>query len=282
MRVRSIDWILGIALPLALGWAAVPNDTLATTLVPSEVATAASLELSCEQLDNATTDTVSVPAGLYRPFFKSDSQIKGAAKQVPPPITVAAFRMDAHAVTRREFLRFVCKHREWRRSTVKSVFAEDGYLTDWSSDLDPGVTALEQPVTHVSWFAARAFCTARNARLPTTAEWERAGGGSDAVSKAQRGEMSAATGNPFRFAMGQPAADLRASALAFSGVWEWTADFNSVAAGGGRSSLFCGDGFRSNDARDYAAFLRYSLRSSLRGSYTLKNLGFRCVEEPRP
>ncbi len=90
----------------------------------------------------------------------------------------------------------------------------------------------------------------------------------------------------FAFAMGQRAADLAHTPLRLSGIWEWTEDFNSaVVAGrignaqGGNSSLFCGDGFRAIDPTNYAAFLRYSFRSSLRGDFTLRNLGFRCTRD---
>jgi formylglycine-generating enzyme len=245
-------------------------DTSAATALDS---------LDCTTLGSpAHNKTVLVPAGIYRPFFKS--AVGEASKSPPQPVKVAAFRLDAAAVTRGEFLRFVCQHPEWRKSQVKQLFAEESYLGNWAGDLDAGSEPLDQPVTQVSWFAARAFCAARNARLPTLAEWERAAGGSDAIAAAQAGDPTNGGRNPFQFAMGRPAADLQGSGLAFGRVWEWTSDFNSVAAGnsrGGRSSLFCGDGFRSNNAGDYAAFLRYSFRSSLRGNYSLKNLGFRCA-----
>jgi formylglycine-generating enzyme required for sulfatase activity len=246
--------------------------------------------VNCAELGDALTgQSVLVPAGIYRPFFRDDAE-RSAGRAPQPPVRVAPFRLDATAVTRGEYLRFVCQHPAWRKSMVKALFAEAGYLAGWPNDLDPGTQGLEQPVTYVSWFAARAFCAARNARLPTLAEWERAGGPGDGDEDAgaadARGSLTSEPANPFRFAMGRPAADLQHTGLTFPGIWEWTADFNSVATGnsgsGGRSSLFCGDGFRSNDARDYAAFLRYSFRSSLRGNYTLKNLGFRCVEDIAP
>jgi len=277
----QIRWL---AVQLALWCAGLPQVVPAAT--PTTLLTQATVlgATDCAAVGSAlTTKTVLVPAGKYRPFFKNSLDGNDGKQALAPQIEVPAFRLDAAAVTRGEYLRFVCQHPAWRRSNVKAIFAEETYLTGWSNDLDLGTQPQDQPVTHVSWFAARAFCAARNARLPTLAEWERAGGDAGAVAAAQRDETSAA-GNPFRFAMGRPATDLRHSGLTFAGVWEWTADFNSVAAGnaGGSGSLFCGDGFRSNDARDYAAFLRYSFRSSLRGNYSLKNLGFRCAEDVRP
>jgi formylglycine-generating enzyme len=265
--------------------------------LPITAASAASSSAAPARADAATTSCVAasrgvrahsvvIPAGTYRPFFKSDVTKSGSAQgqRAVPKIRVAAFRMDAAPVTRGDYLQFLCQHPAWRASNVKTLFAEDKYLAGWAADLDPGTLPLDQPVTHVSWFAARAYCAARNARLPTVAEWERVAGSSQPSLEVQH-TPAAGDANPFRFAMGSPATELRNAGLSFPGVWEWTADFNSVAAGNssnGTSSLFCGDGFRSNDARDYAAFLRYSFRSSLRGNYTLKNLGFRCVEDSTP
>ena len=72
----------------------------------------------------------------------------------------------------------------------------------------------------------------------------------------------------------------------FGLIWEWTSDFNSVMGAGltadkPASNLFCGDGFRASNAKDYAGFLRFSFRSSLKAGYTLKNLGFRCAQDLR-
>lgn len=284
-------WAVALAALCAAAPAAVLATTAGSTAGESADApsAAAAGDRHCLELGSArASNTVLVPAGTYRPFFKVDSRAAyEGAQQRPPPIAVPAFRLDAAAVTHGEFLRFVCQHPAWRRSNVKAIFAEARYLAGWAGDLDPGSQIFDQPVTHVSWFAARAFCAARNARLPTLAEWERAGGGSEArATQLNEQTHDSFRPAPFRFAMGRPAADLAHSGLTFAGVWEWTADFNSVAAGnsgsGAGSSLFCGDGLRANDAHDYGAFLRYSFRSSLRGNYTLKNLGFRCAEDLAP
>lgn len=69
-------------------------------------------------------------------------------------------------------------------------------------------------------------------------------------------------------------------------VWEWTADFNSVLlsqdarnGSGGNNNLFCGGAaMGASDLKDYAAFMRYAFRSSLKANYSIKNLGFRCAK----
>jgi formylglycine-generating enzyme required for sulfatase activity len=64
-------------------------------------------------------------------------------------------------------------------------------------------------------------------------------------------------------------------------VWEWTSDFNSMGpiAGDGGEGLFCGGtGGALGDRADYAAFMRYSFRSSLKPAYSVSSLGFRCAK----
>ena len=218
-------------------------------------------------------EEVFVPAGSYRPFFKN-----GAKTRTVP---VEPMCVSATPVTHEEFLGFVREHPQWRKSRIKALFAEGTYLADWRDDLTPSPETLPRPVTFVSWFAAGAYCEAHGGRLPTVAEWERMGGGGQASE-------SGAPAAPFSFAMGQSAPELAVTPLEFPGVWEWNADFNSALVSGrigttedADSSLFCGDGFRAVDPSNYAAFLRYSFRSSLRANFALRNLGFRCAWEPR-
>ena len=70
-------------------------------------------------------------------------------------------------------------------------------------------------------------------------------------------------------------------------VWEWVGDFNSnFVTGESREDsslnrdLFCGaGGLASGDKENYAAFMRFAFRSSLKGNSAIWNLGFRCVKE---
>ena len=71
-------------------------------------------------------------------------------------------------------------------------------------------------------------------------------------------------------------------------VWEWTSDFNSaMITGDAREDsgldrqLFCGAGsLNASDRANFAAFMRFGFRSSLRASYAIHNLGFRCANTP--
>ena len=228
-----------------------------------------------------------VPAAIYRPFFRGEKD----AKEVP----VAAFQLDVRPVTNAEFLAFVRENPKWQRSQVKRLFADEKYLAHWADDLDLGKSGPEQPVTNVSWFAAKAFAAARGKRLPTTAEWElAAGAGFTVADGAKDTEFQQAVARWYGTPSPAVLPDAGGGRANFHGVrdlhglvWEWTSDFNTaLVTGDARSdtglerNLFCGAG--SLDARDrgnYAAFMRFGFRSSLRAGYTVPNLGFRCAKD---
>jgi formylglycine-generating enzyme len=227
-----------------------------------------------------------VPAGNYRPLFRGEKE----AKEVP----VNAFLMDTVAVTNGEFLAFVRSHPHWRRSQVKRLFADEGYLAQWAGDLELGSADAAQPVTRVSWFAAKAFAAAAGKRLPTTDEWEyAASGGFTLADGAKDPEFQKSVarwyGTPSPAVL--PAANsARLNIYGIRGlhglVWEWMSDFNSAimtgdarADGSIERQLFCGSGAAgAQDRGDYAAFMRFGLRSSLKARYTVHNLGFRCAK----
>jgi len=264
---------------------AAPALLLGAMGLAAEAGTAKHLVRSCTSTTVSASacrnHEVFVPAGVYMPFFKT-----GAVTRTVP---VEPICLNESAVTHEEFLGFVRDHPDWRKSRIKKLYAENSYLADWQDDLTPRPEVLSEPVTFVSWFAAGAYCEASGGRLPTVAEWERFASGSAPTNKPGTtgvGGAASSTTAPFAFAMGSSAPDLANTALAFPGVWEWTANFNSALVSGrigtsegANSSQFCGDGIRAVDPSNYGAFLRYSFRSSLRANFALKNLGFRCVRE---
>jgi len=195
---------------------------------------------------------VRLPAGSYLPLYgaPTSSGVRSRSR-----VTVASFDMDARAVTNAEYLQFVVAHPEWRRSRVKAVYADSGYLRHWAGDLSlgDGVKA-DSPVVNVSWFAARAYLHAAGKELATVDQWEY-------VEATRRGPQ-----HPSRRLAGisdQPGV-----------FWEWTLDFNSSlltdeSCGGSAADAL--------DLRDYGAFMRYAFRSSLEARYTVGSLGFRGV-----
>jgi formylglycine-generating enzyme len=230
---------------------------------------------------------VPIPAGLYTPFQRVKvANASGPAETASKP--VAAFGMDAEPVTNAEFLAFVTSRPEWRKSRIKTLFADGRYLRRWPSDLDPGgAAARDEPVTDVSWFAAEAYCKARGLRLPTTEQWEYAladaGRGQEDV-RARSLEWFAEPNGAGPGATGGPANGYGLRDLVGL-VWEWTYDFDAYATtaesrdpNGKDSAAFCGGAAAGvADSSDYPAFMRYAMRASLKANYTADNLGFRCV-----
>jgi formylglycine-generating enzyme required for sulfatase activity len=230
-------------------------------------------------------DMVAVGGGTFTPSYS----LEGEEVEVNP------FLLSRYPITNAQFLAFVKQHPEWRRSKVKQVFAERGYLKHWSSDLGFDAVLADRPVVNVSWFAARAYCQAQGRRLPTELEWEFAGRASETeidasdrppfqkrilswYSKPNSAELSA-VGTSFRNVYG--AYDMHGL------VWEWVEDFNSrLSSRDGRKNgqldrdLYCAAGVAgARDPGDYAAYMRYAFRSSLKGNYVLPNLGFRCAAD---
>lgn len=236
--------------------------------------------------DPIRASMVRVPAASYTPLYSLDGE----------RVEVAAFSVDVHPVTRADFARFVEAHPRWRRDRVPRLFAEPGYLSDWPGALEYGDEKdARRPVTNVSWFAANAYCEARDARLPTMAEWEylaRADERSaDAASDpAFRARMLALYTKP-RIGLPEPVGsgftDVHGVADLHGLVWEWVRDFNAAmtapdsrGTGGRDRNLYCAAAANgATDRGDYAAFLRYALRSTLTGRTTMGNLGFRCAAD---
>ena len=232
-----------------------------------------------------------IPAGSYAPLYRRAGEGR---------VHVAAFALDVEPATNADYLAFVRANPQWRRGSVRPVFAERGYLAEWRGDLDPGAATLDRPVTSVSWYAAKAYCAWRGKRLPTVDEWEYAAAASETRRDAARepsfvrrllglyaarsayaaGAMPA-VGAGFRNVYG--VRDLHGLA------WEWTLDFNGVLVSddsreGGSGveekdhALFCaGAAVGAADPTNYPAFLRYALRAGLTGRSTLRTLGLRCA-----
>lgn len=231
--------------------------------------------------------TAVVGPGVYAPLYPA----KGFER-----VPVAAFRLDVVPVTNAEYATFVAAHPEWRRDRVNPLLADEGYLGRWAGPETPGAEAPDRaPVVQVSWFAARAYCDARGARLPTEAEWELAAAAS-ATSTDGRGDAAylreilswygAPTPDVLPETGGRPANAWGVRDL-HGLVWEWVEDFNATLASVDNRDdqdpdrkLYCGGGAAGASAKDdYAAFMRVAFRGSLSANYTTANLGFRCAHD---
>ncbi|HLR25991.1 MAG TPA: formylglycine-generating enzyme family protein [Fodinibius sp.] len=237
-----------------------------------------------------TEEMARIEGGRFMPFYSS----------LDDSVTVASFLLDTTPVTNAEFLEFVRDNPKWRRSKVKSVFAEENYLNHWGGDFDLGPDADEiknSPVTNISWFAARAYAKWKGKRLPTLNEWE-------FVASANQHKPLAARDQKFAHKIldwySRPNPEVLPSTQQgksnFWGVydmhgliWEWVQDFNTVfisgesrADQGKLKQFYCAAGSSAAsdaDKENYAAFLRYAFRGSLEADFSVGNLGFRCARD---
>jgi formylglycine-generating enzyme required for sulfatase activity len=228
-----------------------------------------------------------IEGGAYTPLF-------GTANELVP---VPTFYMDETPVTQTEFLEFVKKHPEWRKSSVLRLFADQHYLKTWESDTTLGSQVNPNaPVTNVSWFAASAYAKSVGKRLPTTDEWEFVAMASATLKDARKDSLYTdsilswyETPQTFNNSIRKGEPNLWGVHDLFGLVWEWTEDFNSVLITGesrgdmdSNNALFCGGGaVGASDLMNYAAFMRYAFKGSLKARFAVQNLGFRCVKSEK-
>lgn len=236
---------------------------------------------------NSQSEMVSVKGGTYIPLYGRDSM----------KVTISDFEIDVYPVTNQDFIKFVTEYPKWKKSQVISLFADDSYLMNWSSDTSINESqSLKAAVTNVSWFAAKAYCECQGKRLPTVDEWEYVAMADEKVPDAR----TIKTYNEYILSWYEkPKTFNNEIGSTFKNywnvydlhglVWEWTSDFNSVLISGesrkdvdNDSNLFCGSAaVGANDLMNYAAFMRYAIRGSVKAKYTMKNLGFRCVKDQK-
>lgn len=249
---------------------------------------------STEQHQNQTTTLQSLKSEVpmvkiegfsYVPFYGEDST----------KVEVEDFLLDERPVTHQEFLEFVKKNPQWRKSEVKRLFADQDYLKDWPEDLKlPEGTDPLSPVVQVSWFAARAYAKSVGKRLPTLNEWELVAladeTSKNATGKKQYSEHLIELYNKKYREKGrvkESDPNIYGVYNLFDLVWEWTEDFNSIMiTSDSRNSeyddkgLFCAGGAtNATDKLNYAAFMRYAMRASLKADFAVANLGFRCAKD---
>lgn len=211
-------------------------------------------------------------------------------------VTLRPFLLQLEPVTNAEFLAFVQREPQWRRGAAPSVFADTGYLAHWQAPLALGPGAAPgQPVTHVSWFAARAYCGAVGARLPSWHEWERAAAADETRADA-RGDPEwrqqildwyARPGGAPLAPVGQRAPNRYGLRDLHGLVWEWVEDVGSLLVSGdareqGDPDLlkYCGSGALALEQKEnYAVLMRIALLTSLPAAGTTALLGFRCARD---
>jgi len=239
----------------------------------------------------SVTSRVQIPAGIFRPQYGLEPNQKG--------FKVESFFLDRIPNRKRDFKSFLKNHRDFEPGRIKKVFAETRYLTDWkrkgSQGLMPERKTLDHPTVYVSWFAANAYCEAMGGRLPTTLEWEYVAAASEKLFDASQDQIFLAKILEW-YSRATAIRDVKSSFPNLYGIydlhgliWEWTSDFNSSFITGDNredgeqsKNLFCGNSAQGAENRaNYAAFMRYAMRSSLRPNYVTEHLGFRCAYDTK-
>ncbi len=210
-------------------------------------------------------------------------------------VDVPTFSLMARPVSNAQFARFVQANPQWQRKQVPALLSGKGYLSNWQRDDAPGgALDPDAPVTHVTWYAADAYCRAQQARLPTFLEWEYAGA-ADATHRDARQDMHVRMrqlqdGTTHAMEAGRDAPPNAYGIYQLHGSnWEWSEDFSSLMAGNDRRgnedgdrSQFCGaTALAFSDREQYGTVKRFSILSALRAGNTLANLGFRCARSPQ-
>ncbi|MEZ4855340.1 MAG: formylglycine-generating enzyme family protein [Gelidibacter sp.] len=228
---------------------------------------------------------VYIKGGNYIPLYGRDSA----------SVEVNDFEIDKYPITNKEYMAFVAKYPQWQKSKVKKLFADGNYLRNWKNDLQVNDNANpNSPITYISWFAAKAYCECQNKRLPTMDEWEYVAMADETtadarVKKSYNKQILAwyETPRSNENEIGKTPKNFWGVYDLHGLVWEWTFDFNSVLLSGESrkdvdkdNNLFCGSAaIGATDLMNYAAFMRYAFRGSIKANYTIKNLGFRCAKD---
>ncbi|MCO5230458.1 MAG: formylglycine-generating enzyme family protein [Chitinophagales bacterium] len=232
------------------------------------------------------TTMVYIPGGEYKPFYSSDSDL----------VAVQPFLLDERPVTNQEYLKFVEANPQWRKSNIKRIYSDAVYLRDWQGDLElPKGALLDAPVTFVPWFAAKAYAQSIGKRLPTLDEWEFVAMADTEVPNAREKKKYSDDIIDLYMQKDRQYKSVKLSPPNYWGVynmfdliWEWTDDFNSILTTGDSrageyddKNMFCaaGGATSATDILNYAAFMRFALRASIKANYNIANLGFRCAKD---
>jgi formylglycine-generating enzyme required for sulfatase activity len=246
--------------------------------------------VACGWPFGASADLVKIPSGEIRAVWLSNIKSTGDKKKLPI-FRVRSFLMMAKAVTQEEFSLFLKKNPEWSAKRANRLYIDESYLDGYELSEE----TKQMPMTSISWFAAKAYCESTGMRLPTVNEWEYVAAASEFKKDANK--------NP-KFLKrilswyGEPrSGQLKRVGSIYKNVygvwdmhgliWEWVEDFNSSFVTGEsrqdgslNKDMFCGAGAISfGDKENYAAFMRFAFRSSLKGNNSVWNLGFRCVRD---
>ena len=84
-----------------------------------------------------------------------------------------SFKIDQFPITNAQFKAFLDLNPKWQKRNIDSKYHDGNYLKRWHLNEYPS-REQNRPVTHVSWYAATAYCKWVQLRLPKKSEWKEA------------------------------------------------------------------------------------------------------------
>jgi len=190
---------------------------------------------------NRVSGDAELPGGRFELGARPGPQFAFDNEKWSHPVILAPFRMSRTAVTNAEYLGFV----EAGGYRKREYWSDEGWA--WKDRTEPlywrGSTLRrfdrrvpippDEPIVHVSWYEAEAYCRFAGRRLPTEAEWEYAASfdpvsrmkrrypwGDDAWTTALANLEGGALASVHGYPRGDSAFGLRQM---IGNVWEWTA-----------------------------------------------------------
>ena len=118
-----------------------------------------------EKLAKGKDGDETYPGGVFRLGARPGEGFAFDNEKWSHPVVLEPFRMARRPVTYREFLAFV------EAGGEAPLYWKDGKVRRFGRWID---LPLDEPVRHVSWHQANAYCRFAGRRLPTEAEWEHA------------------------------------------------------------------------------------------------------------
>jgi len=186
---------------------------------------------------------VGVPGGRFLLGATPDEPFVFDNEKWAHPVELAPFRIARAPVTNAQFAEFVedggyRDRRHWSEpgwrwrqeaGAVRPVYWEAGGQERRYGALRP--LAPHQPVIHVCWYEAEAFCRWARRRLPTEAEWELAAASpskrsypwGDSPPGEEHANLDGRAGGPVDVAAHPQGDSACGCRQMFGNVWEWTA-----------------------------------------------------------